>query len=320
MKEKNQFIQFLRGVSIFAVVLLHCLGKTGNAPLIIKPWLYFCVMMFVFLSGYLTPREKVKNPWKFWRKRLVKILIPYAIWSAIYLIIDGNLTPYMFVRALIRGNASGQLYFLNDYAQLVILTPLIYWMLEKKVLRVLLYAVTPCQIILNYYLKMHGKYLLVPLCGWLLMAYLLGLEHEKWEKRISNVKMPFVICAIVICGFAETWESFVWRIVGIEALTNTQVKFTTLLFTLSILLFLGCLRTKQKEKLAQIRFFTRLGDLSFGIYCCHKIFLEFFAIYIPKGMPNALLLFPITLFFSAILVLICNKLLPKRICGWIGFV
>ena len=61
MRGKNRLIQFFRGISIIAVVLTHSLGKAGIFPLVMKPWLYFQVMLFVFLSGYLTPREKVQD-------------------------------------------------------------------------------------------------------------------------------------------------------------------------------------------------------------------------------------------------------------------
>ena len=316
---KNQFIQFLRGVSISAVVMLHCLGKEGIAPLIIKSWLYFCTMMFVFLSGYLTPRSKITNIWKFYKKRLLKVLIPYAVWTALYLLIDGIFTPWQFVKSLVRANASGPLYYLHDYAQLVILTPLIYWMLNRKLLRIVLYCVTPCYIVFNYYLYSNGKYLLVPLCLWLMTAYIVGLEHERWQKKIVGIKLPTAISFVVLGAVAETCESFIWKALGVTALTNTQVKFTSLFYFLSVLVLLAKLRENQKNILSGMYFFTRLGDLSSGIYCSHEVFLNLFIIVVPKGWPNGLLLWILVMSASVLLINTCGKLLPKRVNSWLMF-
>lgn len=317
---KNQFIQFLRGISITAVVFLHCLGKDNTAALIMKPWLYFGVLLFVFLSGYLTPASKVTNVFSFYKKRLLKVLIPLIIWTAIYLLIDGVFTPYMWIRGIIRGNASGQLYYLVDYAELVVLTPLIFRLKNKKLFRIILYAITPCHILLNYYMKWHNQSSLIPICGWLLTMYMLGLEHEKFAEKVSKVKPSFSIILVLITGVLQTFESFMWRFLGVEGLTNTQNKFTTLFFVLAVLVLLSNLTEAQKEKAANIKVFTKLGDYSFGIFCCHKVFLEFFALYIPKAMPFSLILFPLSLFCSVATVWIFQKILPKKVCGWFGFV
>lgn len=317
--DKDQFIQCLRGIAIAAVVLIHCLGKEGTAPIIIKSCLYFCTMLFVFLSGYLTPREKIADVWKFYKRRLIKTLIPYAIWTAIYLAMDGILTPWQFVKSLIRANACGPLYYLHDYAQLVVLTPVIYWLLDRRATRFALYLVTPCYIVFNYWLYNNGKYLLIPVCLWMMTAYIVGIEHEKWMKAAKKIKQPIAVVLVIFGAVAQMVESFFWRSKGIMALTNTQVKFTSLFFFLSVLILIAGLTEKQRNTLLGVRLLKRLGDLSSGIYCCHEVFLICLIAVIPKGWPNALLLWFLVLTGSVILMSVCRKFLPRQVNSWFMF-
>ena len=55
---KDQFLQAVRGVAICAVVLIHCLPQC-DASVFVRPFLNWCVAVFIFLSGYLTSEEKI---------------------------------------------------------------------------------------------------------------------------------------------------------------------------------------------------------------------------------------------------------------------
>lgn len=86
-KERNDFIDFLKGVSIFCVLFAH----VSQIELLNK-WIYsFHMPIFFFVSGYLFNNKK-KN---FLEKRFKKIMIPYfvcAIISYLYwVIIEKNL-------------------------------------------------------------------------------------------------------------------------------------------------------------------------------------------------------------------------------------
>ena len=74
-------IQALRGLAIIAVVFIHC-TPGGLAQVIYRPFLNIGVGLFLFFSGMLSDAKKW-NP----KKRLIKILIPYAIWTLYILLI-----------------------------------------------------------------------------------------------------------------------------------------------------------------------------------------------------------------------------------------
>ena len=125
-----------------AVVLIHCLPQEA-AAVALRPALNPAVAVFVFLSGYLTPRERVADVGVFLRRRVGKIAAPYVAWTVVYLVARGGAAPLAVLAAFVVGGGSAQLYYLVVYLQLVLLTPWLFRLLERPTLRVALYAVTP---------------------------------------------------------------------------------------------------------------------------------------------------------------------------------
>ena len=79
---KNIKVQYLRAIAIMAVVLIHTC-PSGSLQVICRPFINFAVATFLFLSGYLTKSE-IENRQTFFKKRIVRVIIPYAIWTLLY--------------------------------------------------------------------------------------------------------------------------------------------------------------------------------------------------------------------------------------------
>ncbi len=152
--KKDLYIQAVRGLAIAAVVLIHCLPQEA-ASVTLRPFLNFAVAAFVFLSGYLTPREKAADADTFLRRRLGKIAAPYVVWTILYLVARGAFAPLTVLTAFVVGG-SAQLYYLVVYLQLVLLTPLLFRLLGQPVVRAALYAVTPLTLCVRYALSVVG--------------------------------------------------------------------------------------------------------------------------------------------------------------------
>ena len=84
---KNQRVQVLRGVAILAVVVIHS-SMAPIAQLFVRPFVNFAVALFIFLSGYLTKTE-IANVKAFASKRIMKVLVPYVLWTVIYAVPSG---------------------------------------------------------------------------------------------------------------------------------------------------------------------------------------------------------------------------------------
>ena len=74
-KSKNR-IQIIRAIAIISVLVIHTVGQSPY-ELYIRPLVNFGVGVFLFLSGFLTPRiEDVKV---FYTKRILRVFIPYLV-------------------------------------------------------------------------------------------------------------------------------------------------------------------------------------------------------------------------------------------------
>lgn len=96
MAKRYDYMDWLRVLSIFAVVGIHVISKIVNhVPTTDWQWQYahalgstlrWCVPVFFMLSGALLLTRRPDEPvWSFLKKRLAKAFIPLVFWSAIYI-------------------------------------------------------------------------------------------------------------------------------------------------------------------------------------------------------------------------------------------
>lgn len=137
-------IQILRGLAIVAVVFIHN-TPGGISQVVFRPFLNFSVGLFLFMSGMLSNAEKW-NP----KNRILKVIIPYSIWTLIYVVISSYSTPLqiplLFIKELVLGNAAAIMYFIFVYCEFTLLIPLIDKLARSKY-RYLGFVITPIEII-----------------------------------------------------------------------------------------------------------------------------------------------------------------------------
>lgn len=114
ISSKSSDIQILRAIAIIAVVMIHTYPTSDMCQIFIRPFINFCVALFIFLSGYLTKLEN--SDWKsFCIKRINRVFIPYAIWTAIYGIVMGSVVNVP--RNIITTGAAAPFYYIFVYIQ-----------------------------------------------------------------------------------------------------------------------------------------------------------------------------------------------------------
>ena len=75
-------VQVFRALAIIAVVMIHT-TPLGYWQVFCRPFINFSVATFLFLSGYLTDVDN--DNWKtFYKKRIIRVIIPYIIWTVLY--------------------------------------------------------------------------------------------------------------------------------------------------------------------------------------------------------------------------------------------
>lgn len=89
--------QYLKGIAILLIILCHTIGQAKETT-IATPLGGIGVAMFLFMSGYGLQESYKKNLLSgFWRKKILRIFVPYTIFITIKSIIlsDFNLKEYL---------------------------------------------------------------------------------------------------------------------------------------------------------------------------------------------------------------------------------
>jgi peptidoglycan/LPS O-acetylase OafA/YrhL len=96
MKNKNIHrllgVDLFRGIAAYAIVFVHSGdGSSGErvaeAASSLRLFFYFAVPFFLATSFYFVlSKSAIDTPRKFWQSRIDRLLIPYAIWTIVYLI------------------------------------------------------------------------------------------------------------------------------------------------------------------------------------------------------------------------------------------
>lgn len=86
MKKRIEYIDIARGIAMILIVLGHTLVHSEHCSVIFKFLYSFHVMFFLFLSGFVFKLNKNENYKDFIIKRFKRIIIPYFVWSIIFLV------------------------------------------------------------------------------------------------------------------------------------------------------------------------------------------------------------------------------------------
>ena len=321
MKDKK--IQVLRALAIMVVVLIHTCPSNEIVQIFVRPFLNIGVALFVFLSGYLTDIDR--KEWKpFYKKRILRVLIPYVIWSLLYLFIKHKtgLSIKTVVYNLLTGKSAVMMYYVLVYIQLVLLTPLI-GKLAKSKYKWIGWIISPLSLLIKYLwiFKICApphKYvnLLWNISGfnWFTVYFLGILLGNKIIKKKFDIKklIPLWVLTVGI----QIAEGYGWYLLG-QTNCGTQSKVSTLLTSMVFMLIIYCYIVDKKKK-GDNKLLVMIGDYSFAVYLSHIMILRFlikipFWSSIPFVINSAILLS-----ISVGCAYIGNKILGEKISKWLG--
>lgn len=316
---RNNMVQIFRAFAIIAVVMIHT-TPLGNYQVLCRPFINFSVATFLFLSGYLTKIEN-DNWGAFYKKRIIRVLIPYVIWTVLYTLSSKHLGK--LPANLLTAKAAAPMYYIFVYIQFVLLTPLLGKLATSRY-QFLGWFVAPISVIVfKYYWLLTGQELnpYVSLIwgdtclGWFTFYYLgLLLGNRIIEKNYSLKTLALLYIFSIVLQIAEGYG---WLMLG-ETNCGTQLKLTSFL-TSSLFLLIAYAILKSDRFDIKNKFLRMLGDYSFGIYLCHIMVINVLRAFVPlyKSIP-----YPAT---SAIVILLsfCCCYIGDRVCGkrvsrWMG--
>lgn len=136
MAQRELYWQKIRGVTILAVIFIHCQSAI-NAPLnslngclyfIMRNLVNFPVNMFFFISGFFL--KPIDNKYAFYKKRLPKLVSPYLFYTFAYLgmsILGGrSISMRRIIYVLLLGTASTPLYYIVVLTYFTLLAPFLW--------------------------------------------------------------------------------------------------------------------------------------------------------------------------------------------------
>ena len=268
--DKSAKIQVLRGLAIIAVVFIHT-TPAGMAQVICRPFLNFAVGVFLFLSGMLSDAKRWKP-----LKRLIKVLIPYVIWTLAYTLILSYKHPEWIFRNylyyLLLGNSAGTMYYVFVYCEFTLLIPLIDKLARSRY-KYLGFIVSPLEIICVRLMPMVfgiqvnkyvGTIAGLSCLGWFTyfyLGYLLGndLINVKLKTRTVTVLWAISLMPQMLEGY--------WYLSMGTANCGTQLKLSAILS--GSLFCIMAFRYVASGVSGRPALLVTLGNGSFGIYFSH---------------------------------------------------
>ena len=310
--------------------------------------LHFTREVFLSLTALVMVHNYTKRPLKlstFWRKRGIGVVVPYVVWSLIYVYFNvphtslGNWV-HTAIADILTGNASYQLYYILLTIEFYLALPLLLWFVMRyrhHPWRVLgISAVV--QMALMYFDFNYidaGPFMSTPFAHWmstyqwrLLPEYqfyvMIGAFAALYlaELRAFVMRHGVGVMLGLVAGTSALWIRYAIS-VGLQHQSTdyaTQVfQPVMVVYSLATILFLYWIgvvwashRSAQGMPYGR-RFVTLLSDSSFGIYLIHAFVLNdvltFVAPTLLIGWPVALRVFGVWFIVAAVTTSICIALL-----------
>ena len=335
MSNKNYFheIPIVRSIACLLVVMVHVTAvnyssKSGffdSFSLYLNQFSRLGTPVFAVISGFLL-FNSVKNKGFFFKKfiysRTTKIVLPFIIWSSVYLglkIYAGqsiNTEWRSFLDYFILGTSYYHLYFIITVIQFYLLFPLLQLSRKKWSISLLFLISIPLNYIwlnkmytsinfgqLQYIIK-HRSFILNSI-SFFMFGAVLAYDFDSIMKFCKKYYMllvgVFVFCLILI--YHEIKPSVLLNSSRIENLFYIPI---------FVLFLLGMSRFILKVPLLG-NVMTLIGNYSMGIYLVHPLVIFFARDYIPSTFwePQLLIVtFSIVVVFSITLVKLISYL-PK---------
>ncbi len=311
-------IDVLRIISILAVLLIHTTTRHleithfdvihYSFTLLLNQISRFAVPLFFLVSGFVLELNYSEiNFFKYLRKRVSRIFIPYLFWSFIYYYFIYTNHTGNFFQALFDGSASYQLYFIPSLFIFYLFFPFlhkIYKIISNKWILVFLFLVEV--LILNYDYQYHTSTFAYPIAVALFnyFVFILGMifarERIKLTQKLKYL-WPIVGILAGVTGyfvFNEGKTNYL-KTYNFEAFYS-QWRPSILIYTILLFLVLYFFANK-----INLKFIKQLSNLSFFVFFVHIIILELTYKYF---FGQDFLFFSVVVFISVLIAYIAHKI------------
>lgn len=314
---RETYFDFLRGVAIIAVVLIHTFPQQPcESYVVLRQLIGFAVPLFLAISGYFVSNKEFsdkKEFFTFFRKQSLKIYIPVIIWSIPYLcemLLKGRV-----VEAIILYFVCGMsiYYFVALIIQCYLLLPMIKRKMNGYMLTFFLLLTLATNALFTYLMQIKGvavpAIVYVGIFPALIGFFAIGVYLRK-NGRDYNPYL-WLVLAVITCFFSYMETKWLQSFNG----GGVGTKPSNLILCFFVVLFLFSSRFQRRINLDNIvsKALLFVGKYSFGIYLIHCFFVSL--VKMDLWFVRAI----IVIIASLLFILISRKILPEKLNRLLGF-
>jgi surface polysaccharide O-acyltransferase-like enzyme len=288
-------IDLLKILAILGVIVIHTYEKAlsqTSYDILGHPFIFlversarFAVPLFFIISGYLLFHRYSKqySLKEFYWKRCIRLLIPYLIWSTIYIFLlekakVHDLSLPLIINNYIMGSASIQLYFIPSILILYFLFPLLQRITNKITIQVffVLSIVEIALLYIDYFIMPLPLY--YPLRTALLNMYpfILGMLTVKYQNEISLLvkKYYYLLLGLLLTTLYILYFQTRYDALKYHSIYYIDSQWQPFIFLYAIVLwFLLVLKDNLERFKKKLIFFSQL---TFFVFFIHVIYLNLF--------------------------------------------
>lgn len=326
---RDNYFSFMKGLAIIGVLFIHTPfmidGPFGIAS---RQLVTFAVAIFFFLSGYF-----IKDG-QFNIKGILRILIPYTIWSILWFAettLKGTqpVTTWKIINSIFFGGAFFPLYFLIVLVELKAISPWIVSHIKRltqarsycfyRDWALLITPATLCVLYVIQYVTRQQPLVYAQIFPTWFLFYYVGALMKFGHIKVNPVT---ALCCTLFGLYLSVLESsYISEILGVPFWAASQIKFSSFVYSLSLCFLLMALHRSIGRT-----WIVRLGEMSFGIYLLHIPVLKIVNMTVSRvpywsqfaNWGGQILQIAITIACCYVLLTIANKVLPTNINRYLG--
>jgi probable poly-beta-1,6-N-acetyl-D-glucosamine export protein len=320
----------LRAVTALGVVAVHVVSFTSylnqiNAGMqlqnVILTSLHYTRSVFMFVTAFAMVYVYYGKPFQikhFWIRRGIGVIIPYSIWTAVYVWANSpSISPAHFVQTTVldifNGNASYQLYYILLTIQFYIIFPLFLIFMKYAVRHpwAVLIVSFVIQVVL-YYVDYHTLQAtsLAPSSAWNTFSqyqdrfvfmypfyFTLGGVAALYFEQVRSFMLRYaqLITGVLLITLLMLWAHFYIQVnINHESIgyATSVLQPIMVIYCLGVIGFSFCMacnwasRTDEQGHPKGYRFWHTLSDASFSVYLIHALILNEVLKWIVPTMPT----------------------------------
>lgn len=291
-----EWIDLAKFFAIIAVLIDHTYGRLYTSDKVAY-FSYYSVELFMLIMGITTFWSFSKKDIDFIgniKTKCWKIFCPYLVASFIYcIVLEHFFDLEVYLDHVIHFNATGPLYYVSLYMQLVLISPIIYRFIiwaDKKKTHVLWKLIGLAVVLFLSFLTTNYSNLLSIFGGGgklfggtYLVLFYLGMVSGKWCKEIRLKKTTAIIGSVVLVIMTALW----WNFISVDQLSldsklpfgrginPTSISFGTYgILWCCTLFFIGNFLTYVKRSHKCWFVLSDIGKHTLYIFLYHVLFLN----------------------------------------------